>query len=173
MLFSNNSFVRKKINIKQNFGTKFPVWKFNLHIFHSEWKRIETIQMWISSVRKEEKQSIQKQWNGKIPNPKHFFPFNGLLIRRSMKQKNFLILELCTPHTVFFIPHSKMVLWTETPYKRPQQKQQFRTLSCTMLCHFVSMLLSVVGCGRSLYFSINGFSEIFTRLKIVSISTNE
>lgn len=29
--------------------------------------------MWISYMQKEEEQSIQKQWNGKIPNPKHLF----------------------------------------------------------------------------------------------------
>lgn len=173
MLFSNNSFVRKNQH-KTKFWCKIHSLKIQFNIFPiPNEKDSELFKCEFPLCEEEKNKAFKSNEMEKFRTLNIFFPFNGLLIRRSMKQKNFLILELCTPHTVFFIPHSKMVLWTETPYKRPQQKQQFRTLSCTMLCHFVSMLLSVVGCGRSLYFSINGFSEIFTRLKIVSIWINE
>lgn len=73
MLFLNNVFVRKKISIKKKFGAKFTVWKFNLIYFPFRMKKIRNYSMWISYLRKEEEQSIQKQWNGKFPNPKHLF----------------------------------------------------------------------------------------------------
>lgn len=88
---------------------------------------------------------------------------NGLLIRRSAKQKNFLILELCVlfMHRPFSVCGVMLLLFFSSSLTRRwfcerkrrrsvrQQKQQFRTLSWCIARYIVSMLLSVVGCGRS------------------------